>query len=299
MPCEVCGSRSARLFLRSERLDGPLVRCPGCGLLYVGSREHDFTFASADPARSARLGELVDRLAIVDRGLEEAPDTRAQVAEREHERLRELLRFAVPEGALLDVGASTGEFLRIARERFRVQGVEPDPGTAAQARADGLDVLTGTLGQLPPGPRYDAITMFHVIEHLDSPRAALERVRSLLRPGGVVLLETPSSDNLWFALAPARWRQLIPDHYFFFSPATLGALVADVGLRVREHRTVSRRVSLAFAADRLRRAGVPGARLLGGVLAATGQRDRRLRIDPGDIMQLVAELPATASQTAT
>jgi SAM-dependent methyltransferase len=294
--CEVCRAEASDLFLLTPRLDGPLVRCPECGFLYVGARGRDFTFAAADPDRTRQLGELVDELQIVDRGLEESADVRAQIGERERERVEQLLRFAPAGGTLLDVGASNGAFLAAARGHFAVRGVEPDPGTAAEARALGLEVVTGTLEELSPVPTYDAITMFHVIEHLDSPRAALMQVRSLLKPGGVLLIETPSADNLWFALAPGRWRQLIPDHYFFFSPATLTRLLQELGMRPRAQQTVARRVSLGFAADRLRRAGLPGAGAAARVLAATHQSRRRVRLDPGDIIQVVAEVPCESRQ---
>lgn len=284
--CDLCGRTDPQLFLRSPRLDGPLVRCRGCGLIYVGARSHDFTFVSSDAARTAALGEMVDRLGIVDRDLEDSDLGRQ--GDRESDRLALLLRH-VDQGRLLDVGASTGEFLAAAAAAgFTPIGVEPDPGTSAAAQAGGLDVTTGTLdsvGAVAGG--YDAVTMFHVIEHLDSPRAALGQIRALLRPGGVVLIETPRVDCAWFALAPGRWRQLIPDHYWFFSLATLSALMRDTGFEVLEHQQASREVSLQLLADRLRRGGLPGAVGLGRAVSRSGLGQRRVRVNPGDIMQVV------------
>ncbi len=130
--------------------------------------------------------------------------------------------------------------------------------------------------------------MLHVIEHLDSPHETIERVAELLRPGGTVLIETPTIDNLWFKLAPKRWRQLIPDHYFFFSRATLERLLRTQGLEPIDYQTVGRRVSARFAADRLRRAGLPGSRSLQRTLTTLHAEDRTIRINPGDIMSIVA-----------
>jgi SAM-dependent methyltransferase len=130
--------------------------------------------------------------------------------------------------------------------------------------------------------------MFHVIEHLDSPRAALRQARSLLRTGGVLVVETPTVDNLWFRLAPGRWRQLIPDHYYFFSRATLERLLRECGFRAVGYGTIGRTVTVRFAADRLRRAGVPAAGAVVRALEAAGLGERTVRLNPGDIMQLVA-----------
>ncbi len=294
--CEVCGSEAARLFLKSDRLDGPLVRCPVCGLLYVGVRSRDFTFAAPDPERSRLLGEKVNALGIVDRALEESDAVREQALERDRDRLEHLLRFAPAGGRLLDVGAAAGGFVSIAGGAFRARGVEPDPATATAAHAQGLDVVNASLAELDRGERYDAITLLHVIEHLDSPRAAVEQIAGLLRPGGVVLIETPTVENLWFALAPGRWRQLIPDHYWFFSARTLTQLIIDCGLRPLNIRTVGRRVPLGFAADRLRRAGIPGAGLLSQALNVTGAAFRTAYLNPGDILQVVANLPVKSTK---
>lgn len=285
-PCEVCGAVDARLIIRTDRLDGPLVRCRRCGLVYVGDRARDFTFASADPSRTQALGDLVDALGIVARDVEAAELPRRAGAERDRV---SLLRRHLPRGRILDVGSAAGGFLAAAQGIYDAEGVEPDPGTSERARRAGLAVATGTLETLeaPPGS-YDGLTMFHVIEHLDSPRAALTRARELLRPGGVLLIETPTVDCLWFRVAPSRWRQLIPDHYWFFSQATLGGLLRQCGLEPVEHRKPGRRVSLRFAADRLRRAGVPGAGGVRRALELAGIAERGIYLNPGDIMQMVA-----------
>src|ERR1700758_1918555 len=99
--CEVCGALDAEFLLRSARLDGPLVRCRVCGLVYVGARERDYTFAALDPDRTRALGERVDALGIVARGVEEAEWSLREDAERE--RLARVRRH-VAAGRLLDVG---------------------------------------------------------------------------------------------------------------------------------------------------------------------------------------------------
>jgi SAM-dependent methyltransferase len=286
--CDLCGSDEPAHLLSSPRLDGPLVRCRSCGLVYVGRRNSDFTFAGQDDDRTAALAERVAELGLVRHDVEEAERQWRLQADRE--RLDRLVRH-VPSGRLLDVGSANGTFLEVAAGRFEAEGVEPEPGTSERSRHAGLKVTTGTVDELAPtAGGFDAITMFHVIEHLDSPRRTLARVHDLLAPGGLVLIETPTVDNLWFAFAPARrrWRQLIPDHYFFFSRATLSALLRRTGFEPVEHEKVGRRVSLRFAADRARRAGIPGAPAVATGLRTLRLDDRTVRLNPGDIMSVVA-----------
>jgi 2-polyprenyl-3-methyl-5-hydroxy-6-metoxy-1,4-benzoquinol methylase len=258
-----------------------------CGYLFVGTRTHDFTFAGSDPARSDALAAQVDALAIVDRAVEESEATELRLG-AQAERLDRLTRH-VGGGRLLDVGSALGAFVEAAGTRFDAEGVEPDPATASQARARGLHITTGTLNEMarPPGG-YDAITMFHLIEHLDSPRAGLRSARELIADHGVLVIETPRVDSAFFLLAPARWRQLIPDHYHFFSRATLSRLLADTGFTAVGCEKVGRRVSLRFAADRWRRAGLPAAGLLTRAIDAARLTERTVRIVPGDIMEITA-----------
>jgi 2-polyprenyl-3-methyl-5-hydroxy-6-metoxy-1,4-benzoquinol methylase len=264
-----------------------MVRCGVCAYLYVGVRAHDFTFTAADPDRSDALAAQVDALAIVDRQVEEgeAAELRRSI---QRERLTRLNRY-VRDGRLLDVGSGLGAFVEVAGECFDAEGVEPDPATASQAAARGLKVRHGTLNEVtPPSDGYDAITMYHLIEHLDSPRAGLLKARELIAPDGVLMIETPTVDSAFFLLAPARWRQLIPDHYHFFSRATLSRLLAETGFAAAGHVKVGRRVSLRFAADRWRRAGLPAAAPLAAAIDAAGLAGRTVRIVPGDIMEIAA-----------
>lgn len=288
-PCDLCDAVDPALVLRSPRLDGPLVRCRACSLHYVGRRGADFTFRQPDAARSAALADRVSELGLVRLRVEHAERPWRLAAERE--RVARLCRHRSA-GRLLDVGCALGHFLEVAGERFDAVGVEPDPSTSAQARAAGLSVITGTLAAVtaPPGG-FDVVTLLHVIEHLDSPHRTLQRVSRLLAPGGVVMIETPTIDSVWFRHAPQRWRQLIPDHYFFFSRATLSALLYRCGLQPIEHVTVGRRVSARFLADRLRRSGLPFSSALGRGLRRAGIEDRSVRINPGDIMQVIAAAP--------
>jgi SAM-dependent methyltransferase len=150
-------------------------------------------------------------------------------------------------------------------------------------------VVAGTLEDVaaPPGG-FDAVTLFHVIEHVASPRTLLEQVRGVVKSGGTVLIETPTVDCAWFRLAPRTWRQLIPDHYFFFSEATLGRLLCDCDLVPVACRKVGRRVSLRFLGDRVRRSVAPSRSSPTPILDKLGLADRSLYVNPGDIMSVVA-----------
>jgi SAM-dependent methyltransferase len=107
----------------------------------------------------------------------------------------------VPPGQLLDVGAGIGTFLAIARdEGWAVEGTEVSSTAIAHAQERyGLALRAGLLEEAaPPGP-YDAISLWHVIEHVPDPVATLRFCHGILRDRGRIILAMPNDG------APA-WR---------------------------------------------------------------------------------------------
>ena len=161
-------------------------------------------------------------------------------------------------GHLLDVGAGNGHFLAHMRDlKWDVMGVEPDPSAVRVAvERFGLPVTHGTLDTARlPLPACDAITLFHVLEHVPDPVATLEHVKRLLRAGGQVVVVTPNAESLAQRLFGADWRGWEPPrHLFVFSPATLRTCAERAGLQVRQVRTTARGAFFIWrACRRLRR----------------------------------------------
>ena len=131
------------------------------------------------------------------------------------------------EWRLLDVGCATGEFLAAAQARdWHVYGVEPSPiGAALAERVPGAVIHTGTLDTAPwPDAYFDAAALFEVIEHLQSPRAYIEKIARLVRPGGMLVLTTPNIRSLAYFLLGRKWDVVGPnDHIYYFAPRTLDA----------------------------------------------------------------------------
>ncbi|MBI3551224.1 MAG: class I SAM-dependent methyltransferase [Elusimicrobia bacterium] len=102
---------------------------------------------------------------------------------------------------LLDVGCGAGGFLNQARKRgFQVWGLDFDEGRLKLVR-EKLGIPSVHQGSLPdfaaghPEERFDALTMFQVIEHLDRPADWLAAALRLLSPGGRLFIGTPNRDR--------------------------------------------------------------------------------------------------------
>jgi len=141
-----------------------------------------------------------------------------------------------PRKSLLDVGCATGELLKLIQDCFVCSGVEINSGTAELARQAGFDVTTGTLDDIVGDERFDVITMLQVIEHITEPRAILERAFKLLKPGGLLYLDTPCIDSASFALFRSRHVHVSGfGHVSLFTMQSLTHLADRCGYKTLEH----------------------------------------------------------------
>lgn len=160
------------------------------------------------------------------------------------------LQKYVPRGRILDVGCYVGTFLCFLREQgWEVVGVELDARAVRFAEQEfGLTILNDALELLDTVQHhdsFDAITMLHLIEHLDDPASILGVVRRMLKPGGVLVVETPTFDSLMFKLLGKRERSLSCNgHIVFYTVDTLSRLLARIGFEIVEWRKVGRTLSL-------------------------------------------------------
>jgi SAM-dependent methyltransferase len=134
-------------------------------------------------------------------------------------------------GKLLDVGAATGFFLDIARSRgWETAGVEPSDHAAGLGRLKGLDVRTGTLDEFQAADHeFDVITMWDVLEHVPEPRQTLRQVHHLLKPGGIIAINTPDADSLWARMMGMRWHLIVPpEHLHLFGARSLKRILSEM-----------------------------------------------------------------------
>jgi SAM-dependent methyltransferase len=139
-----------------------------------------------------------------------------------------------PPGRLLDVGAGRGRFVAAARAAgWQADGIEPSLRGVEGARALGVDLQhAGVEDADVPAGSLDAATLWHVLEHLDEPARALDRIGAWLRPGGLLLVGVPNLESVQARLGGARWYHLdVPRHRTHFTVRGLHALLGACGLQ--------------------------------------------------------------------
>ncbi|MDG2051691.1 MAG: methyltransferase domain-containing protein [Myxococcota bacterium] len=145
---------------------------------------------------------------------------------------------------LLEIGCGRGEFLDLAREAgWDTTGVEISRVSAAVVKQSGHHVSqSSALDFLPDSPgHFSAVVMWDLLEHLDSPRIALENCIRWLRPGGTLVLVTPFMGSFYDRLGLfahstglARRNPLLrmcwsQAHLYRFSPSGLREELVKIG----------------------------------------------------------------------
>lgn len=154
---------------------------------------------------------------------------------------------STPPHAFLDYGFGSGAFLRYAaRQGHPATGVDVSPQNVRQlrdaARRDGvviglIDLSANSLDDLRP-QRFDIVTLFQVVEHLECPLRLISQLSRLQDPGGLVYLECPNDSAAWAhaknplhrAVRSTAWSSLkYPEHLHGFNRRSIAALLLAGG----------------------------------------------------------------------
>jgi SAM-dependent methyltransferase len=198
---------------------------------------------------------------------------------------------------LLDVGAHVGRFMHLAQQTgWTTEGIELNPRTAAYAAArTGAIVHRGNAQSLSrAGPRYTAITLTDVLEHVPEPVTLLSVLATLLEPGGWIAVKVPCGTSQWhkertLASLRPRYRVSVADnlvHVSHFSPDALAQALARAGFA---------RVVVRTAAPELPSDGSAAARAISHALRlgiyAAGRLPGAVRTPLALNLQAYAQVP--------
>jgi len=188
-PRPVCQEDRAEILSEHDRDHQPLrtVLCHGCGL------------ARTDPLPDQSAIDAFYRDAYREQYKRQSAPSRRHILRAGRVALDRIARLPAPAfeaRRAVDVGAGGGEFAYLLARvtSADVTGVEPHRGYATHAaQALGLDIQTGSVldARMDAGS-LDLVTLYHVLEHLRDPVAALTRIGSWLRPGGTLVVEVPN-----------------------------------------------------------------------------------------------------------
>ena len=219
--CPISGSTDAVLVSSKDRHGKPLrnVMCQESGLIYVDPVPFENTeeFYQTEYRKSYK-GVHRPRPKHVYRA--------GKIALERYSRLSGLLS---PSANCLDAGSSSGEFVYLLKSRsHNAQGVEANIPYAEYSQSQlEIQVSISPFSEFKTEEKFDLITMFHVLEHLEHPVRDLSHLGNLLKPGGYFVIEVPNILYPDMAFSH-KWH---PGHLFSFSAQTLSMLMQKAGFK--------------------------------------------------------------------
>jgi SAM-dependent methyltransferase len=216
--CIACHATSARRLYSIEGVSEELVECENCGLgsLYpmpTAERIRSFYPAEYYGEPTAKFEPLVEFGVRLGAKM----------------RVESLVGDLPARSKVLDIGCGRGVMLRALLDLgHEAHGVEIAPEAASGA---------DSLAQIRIAPElakanykentFDAVIMWHVLEHLPHPEQTLAEIRRILRPGGRLILAVPNFGSLQSQRTGHDWFHLdLPRHLYHFTPETLQRLLA-------------------------------------------------------------------------
>ncbi|MFC5829107.1 class I SAM-dependent methyltransferase [Nonomuraea insulae] len=224
LSCMMCGESRQQPLYEPAGGDGwryHVVRCPSCGFLYRNPN-----------VRPERLGDLyaTGYNTFLTGGY-------AANRQRRYDLTMKAFSPVFDEGKqrrLLDFGSGAGLFLELAEQRgFDACGVDLSAESVALAneRLSRARTYFGAPGDVPEiaAGGFDVITLWSVLAHLPRPLEDFHRFRSLLAPGGVLLILTVNARSLLLKAYGSKWSGFTRNHLMFYSSQTLRTLLGRTG----------------------------------------------------------------------
>ncbi|MBN1527142.1 MAG: class I SAM-dependent methyltransferase [Candidatus Omnitrophica bacterium] len=260
-----------------------IVKCRKCGLIYANPRPSPVRLVS-------NYTEMVDHLY-----LEEEEGRRISARS-----ILKVLKKMGKAGRLLDIGCATGFLLDEARkEGWDVYGIDLSKWAIDYAKNKlGLkNIFQGALVRAKyQDDFFDVVIMKDVIEHLTDPKGTLEEIRRILKPGGIVCVNTPNIASLTSKVLGARWWGVKQAHLYYFTWyyifwGSLHKMLHQAGfipLRTKSH---VRAFTFKYWVNQFKSYSRIIYRILVFLMEKLRLENRLLRIDLGDQIEVYAAKP--------
>jgi 2-polyprenyl-3-methyl-5-hydroxy-6-metoxy-1,4-benzoquinol methylase len=142
-------------------------------------------------------------------------------------------------GKMLDIGAGTGAFVaHMAENGWEVTGLEPDEAARNIASSQNRTLLLPMSDFYSLAPdSYDAITLWHVLEHVHDLHAYVGQLARLLKREGRIFIAVPNYTSYDAAVYKGAWAAYdVPRHLYHFSPDAMESLLAKHNLQLQVSR---------------------------------------------------------------
>jgi 2-polyprenyl-3-methyl-5-hydroxy-6-metoxy-1,4-benzoquinol methylase len=228
--CPVCGQQTHPLCSKRGKVaqrEFHLRRCERCGLSYVADPWTDYSQIYDDAYYEGRGADpMIDYVFDLN-------DEERSVRTHEWQGVVRLVGSLVPLSSAtswIDFGCGSGGLVRHVTRATQCQIAGFDHGAIVEkARKAGIKIMD-TVDLDAVSGSVDVVTALDVLEHAPDPVGLLQRIRRLLRPGGLLLATTANATP--FRAKLCEWDYVVPEiHVSFFEPRTLATAFEAAGFR--------------------------------------------------------------------
>jgi 2-polyprenyl-3-methyl-5-hydroxy-6-metoxy-1,4-benzoquinol methylase len=293
VPCNLCGEERFELRYNIQKCNRQIVKCTKCGLLYVNPQNpQNLTYDYEDKGeRQGKYQEAQDLATKRHDHCYEEVYTKEEEWRVLHfaDRANKVRKFC-SSGRLLDIGCARGLFLSnfLTTEDFDIYGIEPRDWICARAvKRLGNKVFCGTLKEANlPDTQYDVVTMINLIEHLPSPKNTLLEVNRVMKPGALLMIETPNVEGLLTRIMGNRWHTFLEsEHNFFFSKTTISNLLSKTGFKTLSIEPAYKFFTLRYLFYQAAWYNKALSRLLVRLVESLGLSDKQIKLrQPGEMI---------------
>jgi 2-polyprenyl-3-methyl-5-hydroxy-6-metoxy-1,4-benzoquinol methylase len=220
--CAVCGNKDPLQFsLKYQKENFAVTTCNRCSFHFIPPyyrKNIVYTqYKNADVTAAVRAGNNQVKI------------------ERHKLRFRFIRKF-IREGRLFDLGAGWGHFMLAGKELgYDVYGIEISEQPYLYCVNDlKLPVDHIDFFEMDEARKFDIITMWDVLEHIDKANDFLAKCSKLTRPGGYLFLQVPQIDSYIARKHKDQWKMMGLDHVNYFGKETIRQILANNGYEVLE-----------------------------------------------------------------
>jgi SAM-dependent methyltransferase len=214
--CPICKSSKRRPY--QTKYDIPIYICLKCDVGYAGLQPKNLNEVYSNKHYLSKLTINENRKYRMKRFGKERVG---------------ILRRYKKKGSILDFGCGSGYFIETARKYFNAEGIEFSDNLRYWLKKKLNLVTFKTLSETRK--KYDVITAFDVIEHVENPTNLLKEFKKKLKKDGIILIYTPNRDSLGFNFLGYNNNLLVPPaHLFYFNKSSFDIMAKKAGLKIAE-----------------------------------------------------------------
>lgn len=245
MFCKVCGGNAEKIF-DANNIHGRYIfsidenfevySCSNCGAVFIADILIDLVYYEKyypknyyNELRTGLISYIIDLIA------------RISVKFREKHILNNLNLNGELKFKILDIGCGSGRFLTdISEDKFEKYGIEINPEGYEICKGRGIKVYNQDLKDINFEDNFfDIITLWHVIEHINTPYETMSIIKRILKNDGILVMTTPNTDSFGFKYGQKLWFHLdTPRHLILYNMKSLDQLMNKAGFNISQRKNM-------------------------------------------------------------